>query len=99
MHNRIQDANKGLVSPCSPEDEAAGKCFGGYGRLSTMGRSLRQKAARAGATFYLLNAGDEFLGTLWDVVGAERGVREREGRGCKGREVLGGRAALCQQAA
>jgi hypothetical protein len=41
---------------------------GGWPRISTAVAALRARAAAEGAGFFFLDAGDEFTGTLWDVV-------------------------------
>lgn len=48
--------------------QAQGRCVGGWARISTEVKSLRRQAAREGAAFWFLDAGDEFTGSLWDVV-------------------------------
>ncbi len=61
-HSRIESINK-YDSTCSAEDEGEGKCFGGAGRLVTAARDYR--AAHDGGNVLLLNAGDNFQGTLF----------------------------------
>jgi 2',3'-cyclic-nucleotide 2'-phosphodiesterase (5'-nucleotidase family) len=41
---------------------------GGWPRISTAVKSLRRQAQQEGAAFWLLDAGDEFTGTMWDAV-------------------------------
>lgn len=68
VHNRLEEEDPTTSTPCSPKARAAGICVGGWPRISTAVKSLRLQAAREGAGFFFLDAGDEFTGTLWDAV-------------------------------
>jgi 5'-nucleotidase len=57
VHNRFEETEPSTATPCSPESRAAGRCVGGYGRLSTAIRNLRKRAAQEGAALWLLDAG------------------------------------------
>ncbi len=61
-HSRIESINK-YDSTCRAKDEDEGKCFGGAARLVTAVDNAR-KRAESGNTV-LLNAGDNFQGTLF----------------------------------
>ncbi|XP_012940670.1 snake venom 5'-nucleotidase [Aplysia californica] len=61
VHARIEQTNK-YSSPCSDKDASANKCFGGVARLSTV---VKQKRAEYPYRTILLDAGDQFQGTLW----------------------------------
>ncbi|KAI8473348.1 MAG: Metallo-dependent phosphatase-like protein [Monoraphidium minutum] len=64
VHNRIQQ-----TSPSGAACGAASQlCLGGWARISTAVASARAEAARAKAPFLFLDIGDEFDGTLWDIV-------------------------------
>ena len=60
FHSRVEPINK-YNSGCKPEDNDAGKCFGGYARLITA-----IKAARADTNnSILVDGGDQFQGSLF----------------------------------
>jgi len=60
FHSRFEPISK-YDSGCSAEDNEAGKCFGGSARLST----AISAAKAAGNTYVLLDAGDQFQGSLF----------------------------------
>jgi 5'-nucleotidase len=62
FHSRIESINK-YDSTCSAEDEGKGACFGGAARLLTAINQTR--AGLAGKNTLLLNAGDNFQGSLF----------------------------------
>ena len=62
LHSRIESINK-FDSTCSSEEEAKGECFGGVARLKAAIDAQRQ--ALAGKNVLLLNAGDNFQGSLF----------------------------------
>ncbi|MCB1351368.1 MAG: 5'-nucleotidase C-terminal domain-containing protein [Rhodobacteraceae bacterium] len=64
FHSRIESINK-YDSTCSGEDEAEGACFGGAARLYTAIHSLRDDLKAAGENVIVLNAGDNFQGSLF----------------------------------
>jgi 5'-nucleotidase len=62
FHSRIEAVNA-FNSTCSAEDAAEGKCFGGIARLVTKVAEMR--AALDGQNVLLLDAGDQFQGSLF----------------------------------
>ena len=60
VHDRIESVTK-YNNTCSAEDDAEGKCFGGYGRLATAIRDARA----AGGNVLVVDAGDQFQGSLF----------------------------------
>ena len=64
VHSRIQSINK-YNSTCPAEDEAEGKCFGGMARLKTMIDGRRTALASDNANVLVLDAGDQFQGSLF----------------------------------
>ncbi|MEM7213713.1 MAG: bifunctional metallophosphatase/5'-nucleotidase, partial [Pseudomonadota bacterium] len=60
FHSRIEPINK-YDSGCKPEDNDAGKCFGGSARLITAVRAAREAAPNS----LLVDGGDQFQGTLF----------------------------------
>lgn len=61
LHSRVEPINK-YDSTCNTEDNAEGKCFGGYARVKTMIDSLR--ADLADENLIVLDAGDQYQGSL-----------------------------------
>ncbi len=62
LHSRIEAINK-FDSTCSAEEEGKGECFGGVARLKAAIDAQRQ--ALSGKNVLLLNAGDNFQGSLF----------------------------------
>jgi len=62
FHSRIESINK-FDSTCSAEEEGKKECFGGAARLKTAIDQRRQ--ALSGKNVLLLNAGDNFQGSLF----------------------------------
>ncbi|RVH96403.1 LysM peptidoglycan-binding domain-containing protein [Sinorhizobium medicae] len=62
LHSRIESINK-FDSTCSVEEEGKNECFGGVARLKTLIDQKRQE--RTGKNLLLLNAGDNFQGSLF----------------------------------
>ncbi|TPW31094.1 multifunctional 2',3'-cyclic-nucleotide 2'-phosphodiesterase/5'-nucleotidase/3'-nucleotidase [Martelella alba] len=62
LHSRIEPITK-YDSTCAPEDDAAGECFGGVARLKTAIDQTR--AGLSGQNVLLLDAGDQFQGSLF----------------------------------
>ncbi|XP_059173795.1 snake venom 5'-nucleotidase-like [Physella acuta] len=60
VHSRIEETDKNSA-PCSQVLQNEGKCFGGAARIRTM---VKRKRAEHNNTI-LLDAGDQFQGTLW----------------------------------
>jgi 5'-nucleotidase/UDP-sugar diphosphatase len=63
LHSRIEPINK-YDSTCGAEDDAAGKCFGGVARVATKINELRDQLTAAGENVIVLDAGDQFQGSL-----------------------------------
>ena len=64
FHSRIESINK-YDSTCDAETEAGGECFGGTARLVSKIAELRKEFADAGEPVLLLDAGDQFQGSLF----------------------------------
>ena len=62
LHSRIEAINK-FDSTCSAEEEGKGECFGGVARLKAAIDAERQTLS--GKNVLLLNAGDNFQGSLF----------------------------------
>lgn len=60
FHSRVEPISK-YDSPCSTEDNAEGKCFGGYARLVTAIEEARSRNPDA----LLFDGGDQFQGSLF----------------------------------
>lgn len=73
LHSRIESINK-FDSTCSDEEESKNECFGGVARLKTAIDETR--ASLEGKNVLLLNAGDNFQGSLFYTT--YRGVAEAE---------------------
>lgn len=67
VHNRIEQTAPS-ASVCVEEQAAENICVGGWARISTAVNAARKRAADQKAGFLFLDAGDEFDGSLWDVV-------------------------------
>jgi 5'-nucleotidase / UDP-sugar diphosphatase len=63
LHSRIEPISR-FGSTCSAEDNAAGECFGGVARVHTMINELRDSLRAAGENVIVLDAGDQFQGSL-----------------------------------
>lgn len=61
LHSRIEPINR-FDSTCNAEDNAEGKCFGGYARVKTMIDQLRSELADENVI--VLDAGDQYQGSL-----------------------------------
>ena len=64
VHSRIEPINK-YDSNCSAQDDAEGKCFGGMARVKTAVDIRRNALETAGRNVLLLDAGDQFQGSLF----------------------------------
>ena len=64
MHSRIEPINR-FDSTCSAEDDAAGECFGGAARVKTAIDTLRAGITAEGGAVLVLDAGDQFQGSLF----------------------------------
>ncbi|XP_046636634.1 snake venom 5'-nucleotidase-like isoform X3 [Daphnia pulicaria] len=63
IHCRFEEANK-FGGSCTPQESAAGKCFGGYARLVHQSRVIREENPNT----IFLAAGDFFQGTIWYTI-------------------------------
>ncbi len=61
FHSRIEPINA-FNSTCAPEANAEGECFGGIARLATL--VAQKRADLAGENVILLDAGDQYQGSL-----------------------------------
>ncbi|KQV35086.1 MULTISPECIES: 5'-nucleotidase C-terminal domain-containing protein [unclassified Rhizobium] len=73
LHSRIESINK-FDSTCSAEEEGKNECFGGVARLKTA--IDEKRAALSGKNTLLLNAGDNFQGSLFFTT--YKGIAEAE---------------------
>jgi 5'-nucleotidase len=64
FHSRVEAINR-FDSTCSAEDAAENKCFGGAARVATKIRELRDGLRAAGQNVIVLDAGDQFQGSLF----------------------------------
>lgn len=64
LHSRIESINA-YDSTCGAEDEAAGECFGGIARVSTAIDMRRDALSEAGENVLVLDAGDQYQGSLF----------------------------------
>ena len=60
VHARIQETNK-YGGTCSERDGKAGKCYGGVARRHALIKEIRKNESNV----LLVDAGDQFQGTLW----------------------------------
>lgn len=63
VHCRFEEANK-YGGTCTPDESAKGQCYGGYARLVTASRHLRQQNPNS----IFLHGGDFFQGTIWYTI-------------------------------
>ncbi|MFV0383073.1 bifunctional metallophosphatase/5'-nucleotidase [Paracoccus sp. (in: a-proteobacteria)] len=64
VHSRIEPVNK-YDSTCDAETLAAGECFGGVARIATKVRELRDQITAGGGNVLVLDAGDQYQGSLF----------------------------------
>jgi 5'-nucleotidase len=64
FHSRIEPINA-FDSTCSAEDAAEQKCFGGIARLAAKIAELRAEITAEGGNVIVLDAGDQFQGSLF----------------------------------
>ena len=64
VHSRIEPINAS-DSTCSPEQVEAQECFGGMARLATKVAEMRAEIEAAGEHVILLDAGDQYQGSLF----------------------------------
>ena len=61
FHDRFEPISQ-YDGPCAAEDNAAGECFGGIARMIT---AIGEARGRAGDNVILIDAGDQFQGSLF----------------------------------
>jgi 5'-nucleotidase / UDP-sugar diphosphatase len=64
LHSRMEAVNA-FDSTCSAEDAAEQKCFGGVARVATKINELRDTVRAEGGNVIVLDAGDQFQGSLF----------------------------------
>src|SRR5262245_36435499 len=64
IHSRLQPINRFDVI-CSAQERAQNQCAGGSARLMTRVRQIQQEVTAAGGHWLLLDAGDQFQGSLF----------------------------------
>lgn len=64
FHSRIEPISA-YDSTCAAEAEAMGECFGGVARLATKIRELREGLRAQGQNVIVLDAGDQYQGSLF----------------------------------
>jgi 5'-nucleotidase / UDP-sugar diphosphatase len=64
LHSRIESIGSS-DSTCSAENETAGECFGGVARIKTKIDERRDALTGDGANLLVLDAGDQFQGSLF----------------------------------
>ncbi len=64
LHSRIEPINE-FDSTCSAEEAAENKCFGGMARMKTAINTLRDQIRSEGGNVIVLDAGDQFQGSLY----------------------------------
>ncbi|ADZ71520.1 bifunctional metallophosphatase/5'-nucleotidase [Polymorphum gilvum] len=64
LHSRIEQVNK-YDSACSAEEDQKGECFGGVARVKAKIEERRKALTEAGRNVLVLDAGDQFQGSLF----------------------------------
>ena len=64
LHSRIEPINSS-GSTCEAESVAAGECFGGIARVAAKVRELRDRIRADGGNVLVLDAGDQYQGSLF----------------------------------
>ncbi|OHV75453.1 bifunctional metallophosphatase/5'-nucleotidase [Ensifer sp. LCM 4579] len=75
LHSRIEPINK-YDSTCSAEEEEENECFGGVARVKSAIDAHRKNFADAGANVLVLDAGDQFQGSLFYTTYKSEAVAE-----------------------
>lgn len=63
LHSRLEPINR-FDSTCDPQKDAAGECFGGIARVASKIDELRNDLHERGENVIVLDAGDQFQGSL-----------------------------------
>ena len=64
VHSRIEEIDA-FDSTCDAETSAAGECFGGVARIATKINELRDQITADGGHVIVLDAGDQYQGSLF----------------------------------
>lgn len=64
LHSRIEAINK-YDSTCDQEAKDAGECFGGVARVASKVKELRDRIRAEGGNVIVLDAGDQYQGSLF----------------------------------
>ena len=64
FHSRVEPISAN-DSTCAPDAEAQGECFGGIARVATAIRELRDRLQADGQNVIVLDAGDQYQGSLF----------------------------------
>lgn len=64
LHSRVEAISRSNAT-CSASDAEEGRCFGGYARLAAKIRERRETRAAEGVPVLVLDAGDQFQGSLY----------------------------------
>jgi 5'-nucleotidase len=75
LHSRIEAINK-YDSTCSAEEEGKNECFGGIARVKTAIDNARKALTDAKANVLVLDAGDQFQGSLFYTTYKSQAVAE-----------------------
>ncbi|WP_411033451.1 5'-nucleotidase C-terminal domain-containing protein [Shinella sp. BYT-45] len=75
LHSRIEAINK-FDSTCSAEEEGKNECFGGIARVKAAIDAARKKLTDANANVLVLDAGDQFQGSLFYTTYKSEAVAE-----------------------
>ena len=75
LHSRIEAINE-FDSTCDAETTAAGKCFGGVARVAAKVKELRDKITAEGGNVIVLDAGDQYQGSLFYMTYKGKDVAE-----------------------
>ena len=75
LHSRIEAINE-YDSTCDAEATAAGECFGGVARVAAKVKELRDKITAEGGNVIVLDAGDQYQGSLFYMTYKGKDVAE-----------------------
>ena len=75
LHSRIEAINE-FDSTCDAETTAAGECFGGVARVAAKVKELRDKITAEGGNVIVLDAGDQYQGSLFYMTYKGKDVAE-----------------------
>ena len=64
VHSRIEEINK-HDSTCDAETAEKKECFGGVARIAAKAKELSEQIAAEGGNVILLDAGDQYQGSLF----------------------------------